>query len=166
MVTVNQEIPGQYLQLAVPERHYLTVLHFLARLDASEKGQDSGTNLLGGLKTTPSGRVKVSSRPAKKWTPSELTQLKHEIMTKRKCLAPLFELMSAAPGVHVMKADYVKDSGFKGSQLRSALAGISQYIGKRFERSNWPFGREWNLNGSGETSYFMTVEQAEQWNRA
>jgi hypothetical protein len=135
-------------------------------LDAGESGDNHEADKDIGIKMTPRGRIKAASRPAKQWTPGELTQLKHEITSKRRYLAPLFELMAANPGGYVHKADYEKASGFTGHQLRSALAGLTQYIGKHFERSNWPFKWEWNLNGSAETSYTMSVEQAEAWNRA
>ena len=165
-MTNNQAVQGPYIQLAIPERHYLKVVQFLGRLDAGENSDAPETDKDVGLKKTPKGRIKANSRPAKEWTPSELTQLKHEIMTRRKYLAPLFELMAANPGGFVHKADYEKASGFNGTQLRSALAGLTQYIGKRFERSNWPFSWEWNLNGSAQTSYIMSVTQAEAWNKA
>jgi len=165
-MTNNQEIQGPYIQLAIPERHYLKVVQFLGRLDAGESGDTPIADKDVGFKMTPTGKIRANSRPSKEWTPSELTQLKREIMTKRKYLAPLLELMAANPGGYVHKADYEKASGFKSTQLRSALAGITQYIGKRFERSNWPFDWEWNLNGSGETSYIMSVAQAEAWNKA
>lgn len=158
----SEVMQGSYIQLAVPERHYLEVIQYLARLDADENGDTKEV----GIKMTPKGRIKASSRPAKVWTSGDLAQLKHEITTKRKYLAPLFELMAANPGGYVSKADYEEASGFKGHQLRSALAGLTQYIGKNFERSNWPFGWEWNLNGSAETSYIMSIEQAKAWNRA
>ena len=165
-MSTNQEIQGPYIQLAIPERHYLKVVQFLGRLDAGEGGDTPEADKDVGLRMTPKGRVKANSRPAKEWSSSELTQLKREITSRRKYLAPLFELMSANPGGYVHKADYENASGFNGTQLRSALAGLTQYIGKRFERSNWPFSWEWNLNGSAQTSYIMSVGQAEAWNKA
>jgi hypothetical protein len=162
----DQEMQGLYIQLAVPERHYLKVVQYLGSLEAGEDVDAGKAENDVGIRLTPNGRIKANSRPAKKWTPDELSQLKHEITSKRKYLAPLLELMSANPGGYVHKADYEKASGFTGNQLRSALAGISQYIGKRFERSNWPFEYEWNVNGNAEVSYKMSVEQAEAWNRA
>jgi hypothetical protein len=162
----EQEMQGQYIQLAVPERHYLKVVQYLGRLEAGEDVYADGVEKDIGLQKTPKGRIKANSRPAKKWTHDELSQFKHEITSRRKYLAPLLELMSANPGGWVHKADYEKASGFTGNQLRSALAGMSQFIGKRFERSNWPFDYEWNVNGSSEVSYKMSVEQAEAWNKA
>lgn len=162
----EQEIQGPYIQLAIPERHYLKVVRYLGRLDAGEDVAADETEKDVGIRLTPNGRIKAASRPAKEWAPGELSQLKREITSRRKYLAPLFELMSANPGGYVHKADYVKASGFTGNQLRSALAGISQYIGKHFERSNWPFEYEWNANGNSEVSYKMSVEQAEAWNKA
>jgi hypothetical protein len=165
-MTKDQEMQGPYIQLAIPERHYLDVVRFLGRLDAGENGDTNEAEKDVGIRMTPYGRIKGASRPAKEWTPGELTQLKCEITTKRKYLAPLFELMAANPGGYVHKADYVKASGFTGPQLRSALGGLTQHIGKHFERSNWPFKDEWNVNGNSEMSYMMSVEQAEAWNRA
>jgi hypothetical protein len=162
----SQDIQGNYIQLAVPERHYLKVVQFLGGLDAAGGGDSHEEDKVVGFQTTPSGRIKAASRPAKAWTPGELTQFKREITSRRKYLAPLFELMAANPGGYVHKADYEKASGYKGPQLRSALGGLTQYIGKTFERSNWPFSWVWDLNGSGETSYTMSVEQAEAWNKA
>ena len=75
----SQEMQGQYIQLAVPERHYLKVVQYLGSLEA---GDDVDTNEVEkdvGLQRTPKGRIKANSRPAKKWTHDELTQLKHEI---------------------------------------------------------------------------------------
>jgi hypothetical protein len=164
-MTNNQELQGPYIQLAIPERHYLKVVRYLGRLDAGEDVDTESEKDIG-IRMTPNGRIKANSRPAKQWTPSEITQLKHEITSRRKFLAPLFELMAAKPGGYVHKADYEKASHFNGRQLRSALAGLTQYIGKHFERSNWPFEFVWNLNDSGEVSYFMSVAQAEAWNKA
>ena len=142
----NQDMQGPYIQLAIPERHYLKVVQFLGRLDSGESGDPRQAVTDAELEKTPHGRIKVSSRPAKEWTSSELTQLKHEIKSRRRYLAPLFELMAANPGGYVHKADYEKASGFSGRQLRSSLAGLSQHIGKRYERSNWPFSWEWGCS--------------------
>src|ERR1700722_8788777 len=95
IVLVSQEIQGPYIQLAIPERHYLKVVQFLGRLDAEENGDTYEADMGEGIKMTPKGRIKTASRPSKGWTPSDLTQLKREITTKRKYLAPLFELMAA-----------------------------------------------------------------------
>ncbi len=165
-MTNNQEMQGPYIQLAIPERHYLKVVRYLGRLDSGEDVDALEVDKDVGIKLTPKGKIKANSRPAKEWTLGELTQLKWEITSRRKYLAPLFELMAAKPGGYVHKADYEKASGYTGHQLRSALAGLTQYVGKNFERSNWPFDYEWNVNGSAEVSYTMSVEQAEAWNKA
>src|ERR1700685_3344494 len=106
MMKNNQEMQLPYIQLAIPERHYLKVVQFLGGLEAADIGDTTEPDKDVGLRMTPNGRVKANSRPAKQWTASELTQLKREVTTRRKYLAPLFELMAANPGDYVHKADY------------------------------------------------------------
>lgn len=54
--------------------------------------------------------------------------MNHEITSKRKYLAPLFELMVTKSGGFVHAEDYMKASGFTGMELRSALGGLTHYI--------------------------------------
>jgi hypothetical protein len=160
-MTIATDNTGGFISLMVPAEHYGEMVRHLAALVAESAPSQPAEST--SLVRTPSGRIRVSSRPYKAWTVDELQQLKLDTYARRPLLVPLFELMVARPGELVSMTDYEAATGKTRRQLSSALAGFSQRIGKRFERRNWPFSHEWNAGESGEQSYFMTPEQAQAW---
>ncbi len=52
-----------YIQLAVPEQHYLKVVQYLGSLEADEDVDINEVEKDIGLQRTPKGRIKANSRP-------------------------------------------------------------------------------------------------------
>jgi len=159
--------------LEVPGRHYARLLTMLGDLMSREdtdldttspaavaEGSDDRQTEL-----TPTGRIKATSRPPKDWTAEEIAELR-KIIEDRPVLASLVELLAAAPGQAVTMTDFETSTGFTRTQLRSALAGLTQTVGKRYERSNWPFRGDFNVDESGEASYWMKADVAAMWTEA
>lgn len=150
----------KFIDIPIPQEHYWQVVQFVSQLRQGSDTQVVTTR----VEKTRTGRVKAKTRPRRDWTEPELADLKQEV-SKRSVLSALFKLITERPGQLVSMTEFETETGFTRRQLRSALAGMTQFIGKRFERSNWPFYSEWNVDNNGQQSYAMTEELAQMWNR-
>jgi len=77
----------------------------------------------------------------------------------------IFTECSKRPGEWISFSEMLTVTGATHPQLRAALAGLTMWVKRRFERGNWPIDSSWSVTGDGQMHYRLDSERAAWWRR-
>jgi hypothetical protein len=142
------------ISLAVPRRHYGTLVRALA--DAMSAEERSIT-----VPATEETQEVSNEFPQREWSREDVQVLKRD--ARNPTIRAIFDMSVDRRGKPVSIREVERYTGRTYEQVRGDLAGLTQTCKRKFGRSNWPFNAEWAADGKQQFSYRVPTDVVQWW---